>query len=246
MLLLTGELIIMQHKDNCGVCGKPLVYGMESKPLLCAFCGKTYEAQIFCPGGHYVCDSCHQLEALDVLRKVLEKSASADPLEIFESVLTHPSVPMHGPEHHAILPAVIITAVRNVGYTIPDSAIELAITRGSKVPGGWCGLYGDCGAGVGVGVAVSVLTQATPLTGKPRSQAIGATAFALGRIVDGYPRCCKRCCRNAIFAAAEYLRNNLDIRLTIQVPGVRCVYTQRNKECPKEACSYYLPELAGR
>ena len=65
---------------------------------------------------------------------------------------------MHGPEHHAIVPGAIIAAVRNTGYPVPEGAIEKALERASKVPGGWCGLYGDCGAAVGVGIAVSVLT----------------------------------------------------------------------------------------
>jgi hypothetical protein len=88
----------------------------------------------------------------------------ANKLAILEKVMAHPSVPMHGPEHHIMVPCVIIAAVRNAGYTVPEGAIEKALERASKVPGGWCGLYGDCGAAVGVGIAVSVLTNATPLT----------------------------------------------------------------------------------
>ena len=112
--------------------------------------------------------------------------------------MAHPSVPMHGPEHHAIVPAAIIAAVRNTGYPVPEGAIEKAIERASKVPGGWCGLYGDCGAAVGVGIAVSVLTNATPLTGKERTLALGATSFALSRMLDSQPRCCKRASRTAV------------------------------------------------
>jgi hypothetical protein len=36
-----------------------------------------------------------------------------------EQVMAHPLVPMHGPEHHAMVPAVIIAAVRNAGYPGP-------------------------------------------------------------------------------------------------------------------------------
>ena len=152
--------------------------------------------------------------------------------------MAHPSVPMHGPEHHAIVPAAIITAVRNTGYPVPDSAVEKAIERASKVPGGWCGLYGDCGAAVGVGIAVSVLTNATPLTGKERSLALGATSFALSRMLNDQPRCCKRASRNAVEAAVDYLNGKLGIRLE-KSNGASCTYTVRNQQCAKTDCPYY-------
>ena len=181
----------MESVNNCGVCARPLVYATESVTKTCALCGKEEKTNIYCPSGHYVCDSCHSKAAIEVLKNVLAHSKSTDPAEIIEQVMAHPSVPMHGPEHHVIVPAAIITAVRNAGYPIPEGAIEKVIERASKVPGGWCGLYGDCGAAVGVGIAVSVLTNATPLTGKERSLALGATSFALSRMLDSQPRCCK-------------------------------------------------------
>jgi hypothetical protein len=145
---------------------------------------------------------------------------------------------MHGPEHHAIVPAAIIAAVRNTGYPVPEGAIEKAIERASKVPGGWCGLYGDCGAAVGVGIAVSVLTNATPLTGKERSLALGATSFALSRMLDSQPRCCKRASRVAVAAGAEYLEDKLNIKLK-KSQRTSCAYTVRNQQCAKTECPYY-------
>ena len=79
--------------------------------------------------------------ALDTLRHVLDTSASTDPIEIAELMMPHPSVPMHGPEHHAMVPVAIVAAVRNASYPVPEGALEKAITRGSKVPGGWCGSH---------------------------------------------------------------------------------------------------------
>jgi hypothetical protein len=67
---------------------------------------------------------------------------------------------------------------------VPDGALETVLKRSSKVPGGWCGYYGACGAAVGVGIAVSALTGATPLKGQERSLALAATAFALSHMVD--------------------------------------------------------------
>jgi len=228
----------LKSKDDCGICGKPLIYGSEAKENSCVFCGKESQTNIYCPDGHYICDACHQSEALDVLKQVLETTTSKDPQHIFEVAVSHPSVPMHGPEHHAIVPASIIAAVRNAGYHVPDNAVEKAIARGAKVPGGWCGYYGDCGAAVGAGIAVSVLTGATPLTGKQRSLAMEATSYALSTLIDDQPRCCKRMSRKAIEAAVEFLKDRLDISLDA-AKLVSCNYSYRNKECSKDKCAYY-------
>ena len=228
----------LEYRDNCGVCGKPLSYGTESVSLRCVFCGKRGNTMIYCPDGHYVCDSCHEHGVLDILRDVINSSKSIDPVEIFETVVSHPSVPMHGPEHHAIVPAVILAAVKNKGYPIPEGAEDKAIARGAIVPGGWCGFYGACGAAVGAGVAVSVLTKATPLTGKERALANEATSLALTRIADGYPRCCKRAGRQALEAAIDFLRDRVGIDLSMR-QLTSCRYSERNKECPREGCPYY-------
>jgi LSD1 subclass zinc finger protein len=235
-----GEAM-MKSMENCGVCGKPLVYGTAATSCQCAFCGKTFNTMIFCPEGHYVCDACHQKSALEVLRSVLSATKSDCPEEILEKVLSHPAVPMHGPEHHAIVPAVLITAIKNAGYTVPEGAVEKAIQRGSKVPGGWCGQCGVCGAGIGLGIAVSVLTGATPLTGKERSLAIDATARAQAGIVDEGPRCCKRSSRKALEVARKFFKERMGITLK-KCKQTRCTYVERNRECIREACPYYNQE----
>ncbi len=108
---------------NCGVCARPLVYATESLGKTCNFCGIEEQTSIYCPAGHYVCNSCHSKAALEVLRQVLSNTRSTDPSAILEQVMSHPSVPMHGPEHHAIVPAAIVAAVGNSGFPLPDRAI---------------------------------------------------------------------------------------------------------------------------
>ena len=228
----------MKSQENCGVCGKPLIYQADAKESRCFFCGESDRTNIYCPDGHYICDICHQSEALDVLSQVIDSTKSKDPAQIAETVMSHPAVPMHGPEHHAIVPGSIVAAVRNAGYPVPEGAVEKAIARGAKFPGGWCGFYGDCGAAVGVGIAVSVLTGATPLTGKQRSLAMEATSYALSKLIDDQPRCCKRMSRKAIKAAVEFLKDRLDISLDTG-KLVSCNYSYRNKECLKNECVYY-------
>jgi hypothetical protein len=228
----------MPSVNNCGVCARPLSYATESVTKTCALCGKEEKTNIYCPAGHYVCDTCHSKAALAVLRQILTTSKTTDPAAILEQVISHPSVPMHGPEHHVIVPAAIVAAVGNSGYPLPEGALDKAIERASKVPGGWCGLYGDCGAAVGAGIAVSVITGATPLTGKPRTLALAATSQALSRMLDEQPRCCKRASRIAIQSTVDFLYEHLGIRLP-QAGQVKCTYTFRNQQCAREKCSYY-------
>jgi hypothetical protein len=228
----------MKSQENCGVCGKPLTYGTEEVLRRCAFCGETHGTLIYCPDGHYICDDCHRRQALDVLRDVLSSTISTNPGDILEKVMSHPSVPMHGPEHHAMIPAIIVAAVKNAGYPVPDGAIEKALERGAKVPGGWCGFYGVCGAAIGVGTAISVLTEATPLTGKTRALANEATAFAMNSMIDGGPRCCKRASRRALESAVEFLDKRMGITLS-STKKITCQYVRRNRECIHDDCTYF-------
>jgi hypothetical protein len=228
----------MTSMTNCLICGQPLVYSTEARIMKCDFCGYEDNTLIYCAAGHYVCDLCHCKKAIEVTRQLLYKIDSKDPVYILEHIMAHPAISMHGPEHHAIVPGAIIAAVRNAGYRYPDGAINEALERAIEVPGGWCGSCGTCGAAVGVGIAVSVLTDATPLTGQPRLMALGATSFALARMLDGQPRCCKRATRLAVAAAVDYLREHLEI----QLPRTRktiCTYVTRNQECPRTLCPYY-------
>ncbi len=224
--------------NNCSVCGEALVYGTEPVTENCVICGREERALIHCPAGHYVCDSCHSKAALEALRQVLSATRDTNPAAILEEVMAQPIVPMHGPEHHSMVPGSIVTAVKNAGYSVPDRALEKVLERASKVPGGWCGFYGDCGAAVGAGIAVSVITRATPLTGKPRSLALAATSYALSQMLDDQPRCCKRASRTTVRSALNFLRDHLDIKLP-QPEKVICTYSLRNKECAHEQCPYY-------
>ena len=223
---------------DCAVCGQPLIYATEPKAFSCSLCGHEERTLIYCPAGHFVCDTCHSKDAIDVLKEILGTTTLSDPIAILEKVMAHPSIPMHGPEHHAMVPAILIAAVRNAGYRIPERAVEKAMERAGKVPGGWCGLYGDCGAAVGLGIAVSVLTGATPLTGKERSLALRATSVALAGLLDDKPRCCKRSSRIALQIGVSFLKEYLNILLPIS-DNPRCIYSARNKQCAGAECSFH-------
>ncbi|SNX54273.1 DUF5714 domain-containing protein [Thermoanaerobacterium sp. RBIITD] len=222
-----------KYMENCMVCGKPLIY--LEKPVLkkCEYCGIEELTRAHCMDGHYVCDSCHAKDGIEVIKEYCLNTKSRDPMEIVENIMADSRIPMHGPEHHALVPAAIVTAYKNLTGKASDDDIIETINRGKEVPGGVCGYYGACGAGVGVGVAISVIYKATPYTPLKRSKAHLAVANALKRIGEaGGARCCKKCTRISIEEAVKFFEMEFDIRFPKGFKREnKCNYSKINREC---------------
>ena len=136
-----------EHFSDCLICGAELVYNSLGTERRCAVCGRESAGNAVCANGHYVCDECHAYGAFAAIIPELYKSREKNPLLLFDSVMDLPSVHMHGPEHHIIVPLVLLTALRNNGGDISyDEAMREAYRRASKLPGGTCGFWGVCGA----------------------------------------------------------------------------------------------------
>ena len=200
------------HAANCIICGKPIIYLKQEQYMECALCHKTKLANACCTDGHFVCDECHAAGS-DAVLGFLMKSREVDPVKLFLQVCALPQVHMHGPEHHSIVPCVLLTAYKNCGGEIQDGALsyEDALTkawlRGQDVPGGACGFLGVCGAASGAGIFESIVCGASPLTPDEWVLPQKLTIKALNKLVEiGGPRCCKRTGRLSIEAAAEFMR----------------------------------------
>ena len=116
--------------------------------------------------------------------------------------------------------------------------LEQIKQRGGQYPGGSCGLWGACGAAVSTGMFMSILTKATPLTGKSWRMSNEMTAKAFEEIAKlGGPRCCKRNSFTAVKVAAEYVRENMGI--VMELPEkILCDFSAENKQCLKKHCPY--------
>ena len=88
------------------------------------------------------------------------------------------------------------------------------------------------------GMFMSILTKATPLTGKSWRMSNEMTAKALEEIAKlGGPRCCKRNSFTAVKVAAEYVRENMGI--VMELPEkILCDFSAENKQCLKKHCPY--------
>ena len=74
-------------------------------------------------------------------------------------------LPIHCPPHHYLMPAVLLTACHKAEESdlqILKEDLEEANKRAHNILGGFCGLYGNCGAAVGAGIFFSIFTQTGP------------------------------------------------------------------------------------
>jgi hypothetical protein len=216
--------------------------------MTCAMCGEGQPSPARCREGHFVCDGCHAGSAKDAIARVCLASESADPIAIATGLMGHPSLPMHGPEHHFLVPAALLAAwcnARGQGGEKPRLLGE-ARRRSDSVVGGSCGFHGACGAGVGVGIFASLATGATPMARQPWGLANGATARALETIANlGGPRCCKRTTWLALLSGARFSRERLGVRL--EGRGPTCDFHGRNADCLEATCPFHpQPRRAGR
>lgn len=230
-------------KKNCAVCGKPLVYFAEETLLECRLCHQQKPANAACEDGHFICDECHSGGGAEVLDLLL-RSEETDPVALFLQVTQLEEVHLHGPEHHSVVPCVLLTAYRNNGGTLDlEAALKEAWKRGQKMAGGSCGFLGVCGAAAGAGIFASVVSGATPLTPEQWAIPQRLTAACLNRMTEiGGPRCCKRTSRIAIECAAMFSEKEFGIPMPCSRPN--CKYYAWNNECIGKRCPFF-PKKSG-
>jgi len=228
-----------QLKKGCMVCGGELRYATSARPAVCHYCGKEEMSNAVCGAGHFVCDACHRRDAVEAIRAFCATTRETDMIAMLKTLRSHPAIPMHGPEHHAMVPGIIVAAARNSGMDIPGDAVDTAISRGSEVPGGACGFRGICGAATGAGIAFAVLLEATPVAATARQKAQAATARILAKIA-GIPagRCCQRESWTALRETAELSEEILGTRLKAGEDLV-CNQYRDNRECIGAGCSLF-------
>ena len=204
-------------KEECLICGAPLEYLETDVQMQCEICRKKELAKTRCVNGHYVCSDCH-MQGLDSLVELCLRETACDPI--------------------AMVGAALLTAYRNAGgdIALSDALMEM-LRRGKSVPGGACGFWGACGAGISTGMFVSIISGSTPLTDEPFALSHKMTAAALGQIGEiGGPRCCKRDSFLSILTAIDFVKEHFGIAL--QKPEVVCRYAAQNNQCIGKRCPF--------
>lgn len=224
--------------EECLICGAPLEYLDADAPLECAICHKKEDSKTRCANGHYVCNDCHTA-GIDAIMGLCLKEKSKNPVEILNRLMRRPFCHFHGPEHHIMVGAALLTAYKNAGGKIDlPAALAEMISRGKKVPGGVCGFWGACGAAISAGIFVSIITGANPLAGESWGLANLMTSAALQSIGKiGGPRCCKRDSWLSILAAIDFAAKNFNVQM--DKPEIKCAFSPKNNQCIGKRCPFF-------
>ena len=164
---------------------------------------------------------------------------SGNPVAVLEKMMVLPFCHMHGPEHHVMVGAALLTAYKNSGGDIDlESALKEMMSRGRSVPGGACGFWGACGAGISTGMFISIISGSTPLENEPFALSHMMTARSLGAIADvGGPRCCKRDAYLSFQKVIEFINETYDVKL--ENAPIECNFSEKNEQCIGERCPFY-------
>ena len=223
--------------EECLICKAPLEYLENDEVMECAFCHKKVNSKTRCVNGHFVCDDCHN-KGVDSIVSLCLKTKSRSPIEIVRMLMEQPFCHLHGPEHHIMVGSALLAAYKNAGGDVNlETALVEMQSRGRSVPGGACGFWGACGAGISAGMYVSIITKSSPLAGEPWGLSNLMTSKALaeiGRI--GGPRCCKRDSYLAILAAIDFVKEHFGVEM--EKPKVVCIHSEKNNQCIGNRCPF--------
>ena len=223
--------------EECLICQERLEYLPEDVVMECAICCKRELSKTRCVMGHYVCSDCHT-QGMDSIFGLCLSETSRNPLHILEKMMAMPFCHMHGPEHHVMVGAALLTAYKNAGGVLDlAAALPEMYRRGKAVPGGACGFWGACGAGVSAGQFLSIATGATPLASESWGLSNRMTARALESIGSiGGPRCCKRDSYLAVLTAIDFAAEHLNVNMEKTLPV--CTRSGQNNQCIGMRCPF--------
>lgn len=225
------------QNEECLICGAPLVYLPQDTMMECAICHKQEPSKTRCVNGHYVCNDCHT-EGMDSIMSVCLADTSRNPVEVLERLMSMSFCHMHGPEHHVLVGAALLTAYHNAGGEVDlrEALLEM-MSRGKQVPGGACGYWGACGAAISTGMFVSIVTRNTPLSTDSWHLSNLMTSKALAQVAEhGGPRCCKRDSYLSVLTAIDFVKEHLGVQM--ETTKVTCSRSQRNNQCIGSRCPF--------
>lgn len=226
-------------REECLICKAPLEYLVKDEEMECVLCHKKENSKTRCVHGHYVCNECHT-RGMDTIIGMCLAETSRNPVEIIQKMMAQPFCHMHGPEHHVVVGSALLTAFKNAGgdVDLPAALVEM-MNRGKSVPGGACGFWGACGAGISAGMFVSIISKATPLAKEPWGLSNLMTSAALNKIGSvGGPRCCKRDSFLSILAAIDFVRDHFGIEM--EKTEIVCGHSPKNNQCIGRRCPFSI------
>ncbi len=184
-------------------------------------------------------ERCNRIVAMCLEEK------SKNPIEIFKKIACQDFVRIHGPEHHILDGAALLTAFYNAGGTVDLlQSLEELVRRGLQMPGATCGQWGVCGAVSSMGAALSIIDGTGPLsTDGTWGEHMKFTSKALGALAEvGGPRCCKRDAFLAFSEAIDFVNKTYDV--TLEKAEITCEFSGKNQQCIGTRCPFYKKKVA--
>lgn len=179
-------------------------------------------------------------ERADLIVRDIIKMEGCDPVRIFKEIAKRDYINMHGPEHHVLDGACILTAFYNAGGSIDlEKSLANLLYEGLRMPGAMCGLWGVCGAVTSIGAALSIIDGTGPLSKDGTwGEHMVYTSAAISELgtING-PRCCKRDAMIAFRNAVDHINSHYDVML--EYKDQICDFSDRNMQCIKDRCPFY-------
>lgn len=166
--------------------------------------------------------------------------STKDLIEIFEIIAHKDYIRIHGPEHHILDGAALLTAFHNAGGNIElKPALTDLMQRGLSMPGATCGMWGVCGAVSSMGAALSIIDGTGPLsTDDSWGNHMNFTSSALTELAKvGGPRCCKRDAFLSFKEAIKYLNENYNVEIPSR--NITCEFSPKNEQCIADKCPFW-------
>ena len=209
---------------------------------LCNYCKKTVVIEPEDNEHFIICDSCKSKHTWDLIDDYCLSSASVNPVEMADILMKAPGFKMHCPDHHYLVPAVLLASFSKKTKRTKklDGWLKIARNRAEKVPGAFCGTHGSCGAAVGTGIFMSTILGATPLSSiewNLCNSMVGKSLLSMAAY--GGPRCCKRVTYLSLQEASTFVEEHLSVQLSVP-KEIECKFYHQNEEqCLKDKCPFY-------
>ncbi len=165
---------------------------------------------------------------------------TSNPIAIFRQIAKQDWIGMHGPEHHMLDGACLLTAFYHAGGDIELSeALHKLATESKKMPGAICGLWGVCGSVTSMGAALAIIDGTGPLTTDDSwgNHMLFSSEALQSMAKVGGPRCCKRNAMLSFYAAINYINSYYPVKL--EKEKFVCDFYRENEQCIKGRCPFY-------
>jgi hypothetical protein len=228
----------LEEEYFCPICEEKMF--ISQSEVSCIYCGTKAKNDYVCNKAHYICEKCRVANPKELIVNTCKFSKEKDPLKLAILLMKHPSIPMHGPEHHYIAGCVTLTVLKNLKlFNVSDSDFDKVVARAARIPYGACGSWGACGAALSAGIAFSVASKANMLSKNERKNALTIVSKALGEIAKlNGPRCCKASVFLTIMEVSKFINNVYGLNFKVNENYI-CEFSKRNEECLKEDCPFY-------